>query len=214
MASCRARPDAVVIRVTVPMFSAHSRGSVWIAVAGIAIAASSGFAHADTGSLPAAPTTHVSALCKRLEASLQALPPAQQETSIGMLFAQGQCRPLDHQQALTHLRAGAKLGDTDAMYDFFLTSGGKEARSPDRKVRHEQTEGVGWLQKSADSGSWRAALVLGGVCYRDGACGLKRNADLSLHWCQRYAELAPANEVASHSDCNPLVRPSPSLSGK
>jgi TPR repeat protein len=198
------------------MFSVHSRCLVRIAVAAIAIAAASGLSQAGPGNpaATAAPTTHVSPLCQKLDAFLQTLTPAQQETSIGMLFAQGQCRPLDHQQALAHLRAGARLGDTDAMYDFFVTSGGKETRSPDRKMRHDQTEGVSWLQKSANSANWRAALVLGGACYRDGACGLKRNPDLSLHWCQRYAELAPSNEVAKHSDCSAMVPSNPASHSK
>jgi TPR repeat protein len=188
---------------------------VCIAVAGMAFATLPGFALPGTSSpTVAATTTRVSALCKRLDASLQAQTPAQQQTAVGMLYAQGQCRPLDHQQALAHLRAGAKLGDSDAMYDFFVTSGGKETRSPDRKMRHDQTEGVNWLQKSANSGSWRAALVLGGECYRDGACGLKRDPGLSQHWCQRYAEAAPSNELVKHSDCTAMVPSNPAPHSK
>jgi len=205
MASCRTRPDPFADEIAALVSPAASRHVVLTVLAVTAIAALAGFPQpATSGPQPSATTKHVSPQCARLDASLQALPPAEQKTAIGMLFAQGQCRPLDHEQALANLRDAAKLGDSDAMYDFFVTSAGKEAKSADRNVRHEQTEGVTWLQKSAN---WRAALVLGGVCYKNGACGLKRNPDLAQTWCQRYAALAPPDQVARQSDCDMTAQP-------
>ena len=140
-----------------------------------------------------------------MEASIETLTPAKQQTLLGLMYAQGHCRPQDRQRALSHLRKGAQLGDADAMYAFFVTAGeASEATNDSGYQKHvrDWDEGVRWLQEAAKSGNWRAALVLGDVCYKFGACELPRNLKLSHYWCQRYNELAPPEVIPKNFDCN------------
>lgn len=178
--------------------------AVQLFIASLAITALTGFSQLDSKSLQ--PTTipkPTSAQCEKYEAMVNSQSPARQKSLLGSMYAEGLCRTQDRKRGLAYLRDAARLGDNEASYTFFVdASNGLEAKDIDHKqALREYKEGVDWLQKSAKSGNWKAALVLGSVCYKFGACSLKRNLEFAHYWCARYTELVPPEAIPKHSDC-------------
>lgn len=179
--------------------------AIRLAIASLTITALSGFSQFGSAG-PVQSTTipkPTPAQCEKYEAIVNSQTPARQKTLLGSMYAEGMCRPPDRERGLTYLREAARLGDNEASYTFFVVaSNGLKANGlGHQQALREYKEGVGWLQKSAKSGNWKAASVLGSVCYKFGACSLPRDPKLAHYWCQRYSELVPPEAIPKHSDC-------------